>query len=84
MLKLLVPVSRSARSLQAVRHAAFLYTERCASEVVLVNVQPPLESTRLEAFYSLSTIARARRWLRARQHSAAPNASSRMRASSIP
>jgi nucleotide-binding universal stress UspA family protein len=56
MLKLLVPVSRSARSLQAVRHAAFLYNERCASEIVLVNVQPSLESTRLEAFYSLSKL----------------------------
>jgi nucleotide-binding universal stress UspA family protein len=56
MLKILVPVSRSARSLQAVRHAAFLYSERCASEVVLVNVQPPLESTRLEAFYPLSKL----------------------------
>ncbi|TKC86220.1 universal stress protein [Trinickia terrae] len=56
MLKILVPVSRSARSLQAVRHAAFLFSERCASEVVLVNVQPPLESTRLEAFYPLSKL----------------------------
>jgi nucleotide-binding universal stress UspA family protein len=56
MLKLLVPVSRSPRSLQAVRHAAFLYRERCASEVVLVNVQPPLEATRLEAFHPLSKL----------------------------
>ncbi|SDH91153.1 universal stress protein [Paraburkholderia phenazinium] len=56
MLKLLVPVSQSTRSLQAVRHAAFLYNERCASEIVLVNVQPPLESTRLEAFYPLSKL----------------------------
>ncbi|HEV3423664.1 MAG TPA: universal stress protein [Paraburkholderia sp.] len=56
MLKLLVPVSHSARSLQAVRHAAFLYNERCASEVVLVNVQPPLEATRLEAFHPLSRL----------------------------
>jgi nucleotide-binding universal stress UspA family protein len=56
MLKLLVPVSRSPRSLQAVRHAAFLYRERCASEVVLINVQPPLESTRLEAFHPLAKL----------------------------
>ncbi|MGV2289997.1 universal stress protein [Trinickia sp. YCB016] len=56
MLKILVPVSRSSRSLQAVRHAAFLYSERCASEIVLMNVQPPLESTRLEAFYPLSKL----------------------------
>lgn len=56
MLKLLVPVGRSKRSLQAVRHAAFLYHERCVSEVVLLNVQPPLESTRLEAFYPLEEL----------------------------
>ncbi len=56
MLKLLVPVSRSLRSLQAVRHAVFLYHERCASEVVLVNVQPPLEATRLEAFHPLAKL----------------------------
>ncbi|WP_261537403.1 universal stress protein [Burkholderia multivorans] len=56
MLKLLVPVGHAPRSLQAVRHAAFLYRERCASEVVLVNVQPPLEATRLEAFHPLSRL----------------------------
>jgi nucleotide-binding universal stress UspA family protein len=56
MLKLLVPVSHSTRSLQAVRHAAFLYNEGCASEVVLINVLPPLGPTRVEAFYSLATL----------------------------
>ncbi|HKT67065.1 MAG TPA: universal stress protein [Burkholderia sp.] len=56
MLKLLVPVGHSPRSLQAVRHATFLYRERCASEIVLINVQPPLEATRLEAFHSLSRL----------------------------
>ncbi|MBR8456356.1 universal stress protein [Burkholderia dolosa] len=56
MLKLLVPVGHSVRSLHAVRHAAFLYRERCASAVVLVNVQPPLEAARLEAFHPLSRL----------------------------
>ncbi|CAM2188502.1 universal stress protein [Burkholderia orbicola] len=56
MLKLLVPVGHSPRSLQAVRHATFLYRERCASEVVLINVQAPLESTRLEAWHPLSRL----------------------------
>lgn len=56
MLKLLVPVGHSPRSLQAVRHATFLYRERCASEIVLINVQPPLESTRLEAYHPLSRL----------------------------
>ena len=56
MLKLLVPVGHSPRSLQAVRHATFLYRERCASEIVLINVQAPLEATRLEAFHPLSRL----------------------------
>ncbi|WP_175774133.1 universal stress protein [Burkholderia anthina] len=56
MLKLLVPVGHSPRSLQAVRHATFLYRERCTSEIVLINVQPPLEATRLEAFHPLSRL----------------------------
>ena len=56
MLKLLVPVGHSPRSLQAVRHATFLYRERCASEIVLINVQAPLESTRLEAYHPLSRL----------------------------
>jgi len=56
MLRLLVPVGHSARALHAVRHAAFLYAERCASEVVLINVQPPLEATRLEAFHPLARL----------------------------
>jgi nucleotide-binding universal stress UspA family protein len=56
MLKLLVPVGHSPRALQAVRHATFLYRERCASEIVLINVQPPLESTRLEAYHPLSRL----------------------------
>ncbi|WP_269504525.1 universal stress protein [Burkholderia sp. IMCC1007] len=56
MLKLLVPIGHSPRSLQAVRHATFLYRERCASEIVLINVQAPLEATRLEAFHPLSRL----------------------------
>jgi nucleotide-binding universal stress UspA family protein len=56
MIKLLVPVGHSTRSLQAVRHAAFLYNERCASQIILVNVQAPLEATRLEAFHPLSRL----------------------------
>ncbi|MFY4694376.1 universal stress protein [Burkholderia glumae] len=52
MLKLLVPVGHSPRALEAVRHAAFLYRERCASEVVLVNVQPPLGGSRVDAFHT--------------------------------
>ena len=53
MLNLLVPVGDSPSALHAVRHATFLYRERCASEIVLINVQPPLEATRLEAYHPL-------------------------------
>jgi nucleotide-binding universal stress UspA family protein len=64
MLKLLVPVSHSTRSLQAVRHAAFLYNEGCASEVVLINVLPPLGTLRAnEESYAEATFSRAKRIL---------------------
>lgn len=82
MLKLLVPVGQSQRSLQAVRHAAFLYHERCASEVVLVNVQPPLESTRLEAFHSLAKLRQIEHDFR-KANSPKPSASSRTQTSNI-
>jgi hypothetical protein len=42
MLKLLVPVNGSKHALDAVRHAAFLYRDRCASNIVLLNVQEPI------------------------------------------
>jgi len=56
MIKILVPVDGSACALAAVRHAAFLYRESSVAEVVLLNVQPPLEHTRASAFHSLAEL----------------------------
>jgi nucleotide-binding universal stress UspA family protein len=56
MIKILVPVNGSACALDAVRHAAFLYRESSVAEVVLLNVQAPLERTRVSAFYSLAEL----------------------------
>ncbi|WP_019449229.1 universal stress protein [Cupriavidus sp. BIS7] len=56
MIKILVPVNGSACALSAVRHAAFLYRESSVAEVVLLNVQPPLEHTRASAFHSLAEL----------------------------
>ena len=56
MLKLLVPVNGSHHALDAVRHAAFLCQDRCASDIVLLNVQTPLEGGRASAYHSLETL----------------------------
>ncbi|WP_041679548.1 universal stress protein [Cupriavidus necator] len=56
MIKILVPVDGSECALAAVRHAAFLYREGSVAEIVLVNVQPPLERSRARAFHSLQRL----------------------------
>ncbi|MDC6177466.1 universal stress protein [Ralstonia solanacearum] len=56
MLKLLVPVNGSRHALDAVRHAAFLYRDRCASGIVLLNVQEPIEGGRASAYHRLETL----------------------------
>ncbi len=56
MLRVLVPVNGSQHALDAVRHAAFLYRDHCVSEVVLLNVQEPLEFGRAGAFHSVETL----------------------------
>ncbi|ELA01106.1 universal stress protein UspA [Cupriavidus sp. HMR-1] len=56
MIKILVPVNGSECALDAVRHAAFLYRESGVAEVVLLNVQPPLEHSRASAFHSLAAL----------------------------
>lgn len=56
MIKILVPVDGSTCALAAVRHAAFLYREGSVAEVVLLNVQPPLERSRTGAFRSLQCL----------------------------
>ncbi|MBP0639320.1 universal stress protein [Cupriavidus sp. AcVe19-6a] len=56
MIKLLVVVNDSASSLWAVRHAAFLYREGSVSEIVLLNVQRPIEYGRASAYHSLAEL----------------------------
>lgn len=56
MLKLLVPVDDSERALRAVRHAASLFKDHCVSQVVLLNVQPPLEQGRACAYRSIDAL----------------------------
>ena len=56
MLKLLVPVNGSQHALDAVRHAAFLYRDHCASDIVLLNVQTPIEMGRASAYHCLETL----------------------------
>ncbi|MDF3837069.1 universal stress protein [Cupriavidus basilensis] len=56
MLRVLVPVNGSAHALDAVRHAAFMFRDHCVSEVLLLNVQPPLEFGRASAYHSLAAL----------------------------
>ncbi|AOY95610.1 universal stress protein [Cupriavidus sp. USMAA2-4] len=58
MLKVLVPVNGSKHALDAVRHAAFMYRDKCVSDIVLLNVQEPLEAGRAAAFHRLDALRR--------------------------
>ena len=62
MIKILVPVDGSKCALDAVRHVAFLFREAGGcSEVVLLNVQAPLERGRASAFHSLVSLRECER-----------------------
>jgi hypothetical protein len=52
MLRLLIPVVHQEGALRAARHAAFLFAERCVSEVEIVEVLEPIEQVRTSAFRS--------------------------------
>ena len=56
MLRVLIPVTNKNGALQAARHAAFLFAERCVSEVELVEVLEPFEDDRSAAFHSLAAL----------------------------
>ncbi len=56
MIKLLVAVDGSDSSLWAVRHAAFLHREGSVSQIVLLNVQAPIEHGRACAYHSLAKL----------------------------
>ena len=56
MLKVLVPVDDSEKALKAVQHAAHMFKERRVSQVVLLNVQAPVEGGRACAYHSWSDL----------------------------
>lgn len=56
MLKVLVPVDDSEQALRAVRFAASMFKEHRVSQVVLLNVQAPLEQGRACAYRSLDAL----------------------------
>jgi nucleotide-binding universal stress UspA family protein len=52
MLKLLIPVLCQSGALEAVRHAAFLFSEKCVAQVELVEVLEEAGQGRTAAFRS--------------------------------
>ena len=52
MLKLLIPVLGHKGAIEAARHGAFLFAERCVSEVEVVEVLDELAQGRVAAFHS--------------------------------
>jgi PTS system nitrogen regulatory IIA component len=56
MLKVLVPVDNSEKALKAVQHAAHMFKERRVSQVVLLNVQAPVEGGHACAYHSWSEL----------------------------
>jgi nucleotide-binding universal stress UspA family protein len=58
MLRLLIPVVDRDGAIQAARYAAFLFLERCVSEVELLEVLEPIDEGRAAAFHSRSALRR--------------------------
>lgn len=58
MLKLLIPVICQAGALEAARHAAFLFAEKCVAQVELIEVLEDTGHGRTAAFHSQSSLRR--------------------------
>jgi hypothetical protein len=56
MLKLLIPILNRAGALEAARHSAFLFAERCVSEVEIIEVLEETAQGRTLAFRSPSAL----------------------------
>lgn len=54
MLKLLIPVLSQSGSMEAARHAAFLFAEKCVSRVEVLQVLEEVSEGRAVAFQSRS------------------------------
>jgi hypothetical protein len=58
MLKLLIPVLCKAGALEAARHAAFLFAEKCVGQVELIEVLDEVGEGRAVAFQSRAALRR--------------------------
>jgi nucleotide-binding universal stress UspA family protein len=58
MLKLLIPVLCKAGALEAARHAAFLFAEKCVGQVELIEVLEEVGEGRAVAFQSRAALRR--------------------------
>jgi hypothetical protein len=58
MLKLLIPVLCKAGALEAARHAAFLFAEKCVGQVELIEVMDEVGEGRAVAFRSRAALRR--------------------------
>ncbi|WP_233886856.1 universal stress protein [Paraburkholderia flagellata] len=58
MLKLLIPVLGAKGATEAARHGAFLFAERCVSEVEIIEVLDDVAQGRAVAFHSPATLHR--------------------------
>jgi nucleotide-binding universal stress UspA family protein len=58
MLKLLIPVICQTGALEAARHAAFLFAEKCVTQVELIEVLEDTGHGRTAAFHSQSSLRR--------------------------
>lgn len=62
MLKLMIPVLYGGGAPEAARHAAFLFAERCVSEVELIEVLDDANQGRAAAFHSPGDLRRREMW----------------------
>ncbi|HEX7913860.1 MAG TPA: universal stress protein [Paraburkholderia sp.] len=58
MLRILIPVLDHAGATEAARFAAFMYLERCVTEVELLEVLEPVDQGRAAAFHTRSSLLR--------------------------
>ncbi|OAJ53223.1 universal stress protein [Paraburkholderia ginsengiterrae] len=58
MLRMLIPVLDHAGAAEAARFAAFMYLERCVTEVELLEVLEPVDQGRAAAFHTRSSLLR--------------------------
>jgi nucleotide-binding universal stress UspA family protein len=63
MLKLLIPVICQAGALEAARHAAFLFAQKCVAHVEVIEILDDPAESRAVAFHSRSALRRQEKQL---------------------